>query len=186
MQKRQLLYTGIERTPVATMLESVQIDDAECPLMKERFADSNDVYLVLGQVPEQADNLDTADGRSRTILDAAARLARMVGEDLETISMATVTSIANQIAARQLRHIIEGVSENLRQLAQSDQHRQSYSLVFSGHGRFLSQAIIEGCPEFPLVPLQLEDLLGKSISRCAPAFAVARLLQVHLGQACYD
>src|SRR5205085_10035094 len=69
LKSRELVYTGVRRTPVCALTDG---DGAA-----ELFATTLDVYLILGKIPEDSTNLDTADGRPATIDLAHARLARM-------------------------------------------------------------------------------------------------------------
>ena len=54
--------------------------------MAELFATTLDAYLVLDQVPEDAEDRDTADGRPATRPCAHARLSRMLGGDPKMIA----------------------------------------------------------------------------------------------------
>jgi probable H4MPT-linked C1 transfer pathway protein len=80
LRHRELLYTGVRRTPVAALLGA--------SVAAELFATTLDVYLVLGEVPEDAADRGTADGRAATRRAARARLARMLCADVETCSHA--------------------------------------------------------------------------------------------------
>ena len=68
LRSGELVYTGVSRTPVCAVLgESVAA---------EWFATTLDVYLLLGDIAEDADDRRTADGRPATREHAHARLAR--------------------------------------------------------------------------------------------------------------
>ncbi|MCR9297195.1 MAG: hypothetical protein NXI32_31230, partial [bacterium] len=186
LQSRQLIYTGLERTPVSAILPEVELDGQRCPLMAERFADSGDAYRVLGEMAEDSDNCDTADGRSRTRVNSAARLARMVGEDLETLGSEQVRCLALQIVEAQLQQILEGVHSNLKGMANSlglgDCQNKLMTIVLCGHGKPILDRIRKRLSDSQLRITDLQNWVGESVSRCAPAMSVASLLSSHLAK----
>src|SRR5262249_22144979 len=75
----ELVYTGLVRSFVMAVAERAPFAGRWSPLINENFATMADVYRILGQLPEGADQMTTADGRAKTIEASRARLARMVG-----------------------------------------------------------------------------------------------------------
>jgi probable H4MPT-linked C1 transfer pathway protein len=75
------------------------------PLACEYFASSADLYRVLGELPEEADQLPAADGREKTPQASRARLARMVGRDAADATEAEWRALAAYFAEAQLRTI---------------------------------------------------------------------------------
>ncbi len=67
LQLGQLVYSGMQRTPIAALVQVLAIDDVPCPVMAERFATTDDAYLALGLVAEAPQDHDSADGRPRTV-----------------------------------------------------------------------------------------------------------------------
>lgn len=177
----QLVYSGMQRTPVAAILKTLKVNNQLCSVMAERFATSDDAYLSLNLVEEDPRDCDTADGRSRTCFHARARLARMVGEDIETLSVEAINSIADQIIDAQSWEIAGAVMKNLDA---NNSDFETAPLVFCGHGRPLAERILGFLP--PLPAYHLEDFCSAEVSRCAPAFAVAWLLQHHFESATKD
>ena len=51
--------------------------------MNEYFASSADVHRILGNLPDGADKMSTADGRVKTVEASRARLARMIGREAD-------------------------------------------------------------------------------------------------------
>ncbi|QDV24478.1 hydantoinase/oxoprolinase family protein [Aureliella helgolandensis] len=176
MQLSQLVYTGMERTPLAMVLSEVSlaIDDPQvpiaCPLMAERFATMDDVYLVLGLTPEQSHNCDTADGRPRDIQSATARLARMIGEDAETLSSELIGTLATQALDAQARRVAAALDTNLRAAGCVG----SAKILLTGHGTALfRQAQVHSA--FSIETVALSDILSPEAARVAPALAAAQL-----------
>src|SRR5207302_4679388 len=95
LRHRELVYTGIRRTPVCALLGSGGA--------AEWFATTLDVYLILGELAEHRGDCDTADGRPATRDGAHARLARMLCADRETSTEAQIRRLALRIRNRQLR-----------------------------------------------------------------------------------
>lgn len=177
LQAGQLVYTGYERTSVASMVDQVFVDEQCCPVMAEHFADSLDAYLALGLVEEQPHDLNSADGRGRTRRLAQARLARLVGEDGESLSQSVLESIAAQIIEAQVERIVDAISR----VVPADQQR--YRIVFSGHGAALAAQIQQRLLPQRFEFQRLQEYVSESASRCAPAVAVRALLTQHLAGA---
>ncbi|MEM7479300.1 MAG: hydantoinase/oxoprolinase family protein [Planctomycetota bacterium] len=165
----QLVYTGIERTPVCAIVSSLKVAGVQIPIMAERFADSLDAYLVLGLLDEQSNNLNTADGRPRTSHAASGRLARMIGEDAERLQPEDLCSIANQIVEQQVDQIASAIDRNMPQ----------GRIYWSGHGFALQDKISRKLGD-QYQCIHLRDTFGELASRCAPAFAVSELLRQEL------
>jgi uncharacterized hydantoinase/oxoprolinase family protein len=74
-------------------------------LGRENFATMADVYRLLGRLPEDADQMSTADGRPKTVSASAARLARMVGRDVD--GTGNWIALARWFAEAQIRSITD-------------------------------------------------------------------------------
>ncbi len=169
----QLVYTGLERTPIAAILKSVQIGGHSCPLMAERFATSDDCYVLLGLAPEWPNDRDSADNRPRTKAFAHARLARMIGEDAETLSRESAMQMASQCIDAQAADIAQAIDRNLQGVEETA--CKVAKIVVAGHGRVLASRALGLLPHRSLDITWLADQLSPSLARCAPAVAVAEL-----------
>ena len=94
----ELLYVGTKRTPVFAIMHY------RCAA--EYFATTRDVYTVLGSTPDDATDCDTADGRPATYRYSLARLARMIGGDLETMTEERIVHIHYQLPHGHLNNVI--------------------------------------------------------------------------------
>ena len=173
LQLGQLVYTGLERTPIAAILNAVTVHGERCPVMAERFATSDDCYVLLGFTPEFPDDSDSADNRPRTKSCAHARLARMVGEDVETLSIEAAIEIADQCIDAQAAQVAQAIERNLRAL--ETENRSACQVTVVGHGRALAERALGRLTDRPLAVTWLADQLSPDIARCAPAVAVAEL-----------
>ena len=172
LERGQLIYTGLERTPVAAIVRDVTLDGQRCPVMAERFATSDDCYIVLGLTAESPEGCDTADNRPRTKANAHARLARMIGEDSETLAFACAKQIAEQVIDAQATQVAEGIARNLP--------RTPANITVVGHGRELASRAIARLDQPPANVIWLADHISPAAARCAPAMAVANLLASYL------
>lgn len=157
---RELVYTGVRRTPVCALLGG---DGAA-----EFFATSQDVYLVLGELPEAPADLDTADGRPATRPLAQARLARMLCADLETSTETQRLHLARDVRSRQVRLLQDALNTVIGTLAASPQ-----GVILSGAGEFLARSLFVRPTELRI--LSLAEMLGPGLSEAACAYAVAVL-----------
>jgi probable H4MPT-linked C1 transfer pathway protein len=78
------------------------------PLINENFATMADVHRILGQLPDGVDQMATPDGRAKSIEASRARLARMIGCDMDDASETAWSMLAQWFAEGQIRAIIEG------------------------------------------------------------------------------
>ncbi|MGA2161121.1 MAG: hydantoinase/oxoprolinase family protein [Methanoregula sp.] len=101
LQKGYLIYTGMLRTPVATLLSSVNLAGGETPVSTEYFAASADVHLVLGHITQDEYTCDTPDHKEKTPEASLRRLARVVCADLEEIGKTGALQIAEAFWERQ-------------------------------------------------------------------------------------
>jgi probable H4MPT-linked C1 transfer pathway protein len=128
LRSGELVYTGVRRTPVCAVLGP--------EIAAELFATTQDVYVRLGMLPAEPENLSTADGRPMTDEFAHARLSRMLGGDSETTSPEATLDLARRVFAGQRSAIAAGIRKVLGR-----QPGRPCRLVTSGSGEFLAQAV---------------------------------------------
>jgi len=163
---QELVYVGVRRTPVCAVVNE--------RTAAELFATTQDVYVVLGLLPEDAADRDTADGRPLTVEKSLARLARMLGGDTETLTEDAVIRFAAEVHGRLLDRLTSAARHAYYASPGAPELR---TLIVSGSGEFLARRVVEtgmsGAPVGRVV--SLTDELGPAASACAPAFAVAVL-----------
>jgi len=130
LQKGYLVYTGMLRTPVATLLSSVNLDGTETPVSTEYFATSADVHLVLGHIAADEYSCDAPDRGEKTPAASLRRLARVVCADLEEIGNDGAMQIAEAFWDRQRALVCDTV----RRVADE---RSATSVVVAGIGAAL-------------------------------------------------
>ncbi len=167
----ELVYSGAKRTPLCAIARSVPIGDSYCPLAAEFFATTLDVYLLLEDLPEAADQSETADGRAATRDAAHSRLAHMLCCDRHELSRDEAIQVARFLADVQRQRITGAVERVLRQMIEPPA-----AVLISGSGSFLAERIAADHPQLRHLPVtRLADCLGSLPSTAACALAVARL-----------
>jgi probable H4MPT-linked C1 transfer pathway protein len=101
LQAGYLIYTGMLRTSVATLLRSVDLAGIPTPVSTEYFATSADIHLVLGHISPYRYTCDTPDRKEKTCTASLRRLARVVCADLDEIGIGGAQQIAEQFWAVQ-------------------------------------------------------------------------------------
>ena len=168
----ELVYSGVERTPVAAVVQEVPFRDVRCPVAAEFFAGMKDVYLLLHRLPEDEADRETANGQPATIAAAHDRLARMICCDVEECSQDDALQIARYVAGQQQLQLLRALRQVVSRL-----DSVCKTVVIAGAGSFLAEELVSACPLLPcdVERVLLSRLLGESASRAACAFAVARL-----------
>jgi probable H4MPT-linked C1 transfer pathway protein len=170
----ELVYTGVERTPVPAITSSLPHRGCRRPVAAERFADSRDAWLLLGGLPEHGGPCDTADGGPATRDAARIRLARTLLLDPESFTAADAEAAARRIAARQARAIARGIATVSRWVGW-----RPTGVVISGHGEALAHQALEQAG-LRTATVSLPEILGAGVARVAPAHAVALLARESL------
>lgn len=169
----ELVYTGVTRTPLMALAETVPVKGEWVGVAAEQFAHTADVYRLLGRLPAHADAEDTADGRGRSAGDTVARIARMVGMDAGDVPHQAWSGLAAYFAGRQLDRLHRACARHLS--AGLPPHAP---LVGAGIGRFLVRdlAAALGRPFIDVADLPQHSGAGTVAADCAPAVAVAVLM----------
>jgi probable H4MPT-linked C1 transfer pathway protein len=165
LASQELVYTGVKRTPVCAVVRNLPTP-GHALVCAELFATTLDVYLILGLIPEDADNRDTADGRPATRACAHARLARMLGGDAETITADAACAFAAHVSSVQMNHV---------DIANFWSGDPGGTFILAGEGEFLAKRVLDHIAYNVKRVVSLNQELGPAVSACAPAYAVAVL-----------
>lgn len=176
----ELVYTGVQRSPVNSVLPRFDWEGNLVLLAQELFATMDDVYLLLVLVPE-CNSTQTADGRPRQVEFAQRRLAKMLCADVDEIGDSTIISIAKQAMEAQVDRIKEAILIQLVKLRdrRGSSNTEAFRIAISGQGSFLIEEAIARCGIDLIAidpkPIKLDMLLSPDVSRAAAAYAVAVL-----------
>lgn len=167
MLARELVYTGIERTPLAAIVRWLPHRGVRRPVAAERFADSRDAWLLVGGLAEAEADRDTADGGPATREAARVRLSRTMLVEPADCSMRDATVAAERCCDVQARRVAAALGAVGRRLDGTPA-----GAVISGHGEALARrALARAWPAARTV--SLAAVLGPAVSRVACAHALA-------------
>jgi len=167
LRRGELVYAGVLRTSISSLLDRVVFEGEECRVSSEYFAISGDVYLVLGNISPEEYTCETPDNKGKDREDALRRLARVVCADLSEISQEFLESIAKQVFEKQTMDLALAIEEVA--------HRHGLAKIIAcGLGEFLVEAAGR---KLGMGTMLISDKYGKEISKVFPAYAVARLLE---------
>ncbi len=171
LQSGELCYSGIKRTPVCAIAHSVPFRDSYCPLAAELFATTLDIYLLLGEIPEDARDLETANGKPATKAAAHDRLVRMLCADRDEISFDESVDIARFLADVQRQRLAGALERVVQRIGSSVD-----SVVVSGSGAFLARRLIADHRRLrDATVISLDQLVSPGVAEAACAHAVAHL-----------
>jgi probable H4MPT-linked C1 transfer pathway protein len=161
LQKGYLVYTGMLRGNVATLLRSVLLDGVSTPVSAEFFASSADAHLVLGHIAPSQYTTDTPDNKEKTRIASLRRLARVVCADLNETGENGALQIAEQFWEQQR----ELVCSQVRRISAES---AAQGLIVAGIGSPLFARELGGV-----------DLAGElgSFADALPAFSVREVAQ---------
>ncbi|HXE24543.1 MAG TPA: hydantoinase/oxoprolinase family protein [Roseiarcus sp.] len=166
----ELVYTGMTRSFVMALADRAPFRGAWTPLMNEYFASAADVHRILGDLPDGADKMATADNRDKTVAASRARLARMIGREAEEGAASEWNGLAAFLAEAQIRQIADAAS--LR-LSRNDVGPHA-AVVAAGVGETMAAEVARRLGRFCVGFSALIEAPAEA-SHCAPAVAVALL-----------
>lgn len=170
----ELVYTGAVRTPAEAIAAEVPLGDVMAGVSAEGFALSGDVHVWRGDLDPADYDVPTPDARPTTREFAGERLARVVCADRDLLDEAGVTAIADALAAAQVARVADAIARVRAR------HPTLRTGVVTGVGAFVAS---EAALRAGLEVVALADTLGADAARCAPAAAVALLLDAALAAA---
>ncbi|NOY29131.1 MAG: H4MPT-linked C1 transfer pathway protein, partial [Planctomycetes bacterium] len=155
----ELVYTGVERSPVCAVVRKLSWRGKSCPVAQEVFATTLDAYLLLGDLPENAEDFQTADSRSRTKKNAHGRLAHAICADTTLFSNEDGMRSAEAIREAQLQQLEAAAKQVLGRMKSPPE-----TIVVSGQGEFLARQLVERIGK-RVSMVSLAEELGPEISR---------------------
>ena len=107
----ELVYTGTLRTNLASFLDKVPFKGKEYRVASELFAQTADIYMVLDKITEEDYVCVTYDGESKSKIDCAKRIARVLCADLDVLSYEDVVEISKYIHRAQVKQIASALKQ---------------------------------------------------------------------------
>lgn len=165
----ELFYTGVERSPACAVAHTVLYRGQHCPLAQEVFATMRDAYLLLTAMPEDPADHNTADGRPATKAAAKIRIGRAIAGDSEEVNHRDAAGIAQCLADAQAAQLAGAIQKVVSAMPGPPE-----TIILSGHGEFLAINALR-VANLRAKTLSLRNELGPTLSRAAPAHALAVL-----------
>jgi probable H4MPT-linked C1 transfer pathway protein len=172
----ELVYTGVERSPVCAVANQVPYRSASCPIVHEVFATMRDVYMVLDQLSDDPANIATSDGKPATRPFARVRLGRMIAADTQEFNHRDAVTMAQSVANAQTARLAAAIQQVIGSL-----QAPLKQVVLSGHGEFLALSALQHL-QIAAPTFSLAKELGPTVSRSAPAHALAVLAREITGK----
>lgn len=177
----ELLYIGMSRTPLQSVLPNFEHPSGTIRLANEWFCSVTDAYLISGEIAECPEDCRTADNQPLTKGNSLKRIARTICTEPEEVGDELLFELARQACHQHqaiLGHAIQKVVN--RVLANNICPRESFKFVVCGEGDWLLRKLLpELAPESSVVSVS-EHFAG-DVSRALPAVAVARLFENSAG-----
>jgi probable H4MPT-linked C1 transfer pathway protein len=166
----EMVYTGVSRTPLCAVDGMLPYRGRMCPVAAEWFATMRDVYLWLGDLPEDPQDRQTANGQPATREAAHDRLARMACCDRTEFTASDADAAARWFAQQQEGQIAVALSQVTRANGPYD------AVLISGAGSFLGRRIASAhTATRDAALISLDEQWSREIAEAACAYAVACL-----------
>ena len=168
LQNGQLVYAGIGRTPICSLLDSVQLGNQEVSIARELFATVADALIWTNRLPPQTDSHDSADQRPLSRAACRARLCRMLCADDCDLEDEQVSQISEQTYLALKKRIVAGLQTVMGQHPSIPK-----TFCLAGSGQALARSAIQSvCTK--QTNLKIIETPGEnSIDQAIPAIAVA-------------
>ena len=176
LQTGELVYAGIRRTPICALATELPVRGIPTGLAAEIFASTLDVYLTLGDIPPEPEDLSTADGRPATLVAARDRLSRMVGADRDGFSTEDALEFAQAADEKLTARLVEAA-----QRACAATIGRPAAAVIAGSGTFLASRVAHRLVDLGAPIISLEEAWGAVASAAGCAFALVELGTEWLG-----
>lgn len=111
----ELVYTGTLRTNLCAFLDKVPLEKdgetIEYRVGSELFAETADIYMVLGLIDEDDYVCNTNDGKGKSIIECERRIARVLCADLDMLSEDDIKQLSENIHKAQIKQVAGAIGE---------------------------------------------------------------------------
>ena len=171
----ELMYTGLTRTPIFGVLNSLKYDGKQFQIIPEFFSDMSDIYRIKKKIIKNFDIDDVADKSGKSINESLVRISRSFGFDYKKDKKNLLKDFVEIISNAQLNRI----QNNIDFLFKKFQLSIDTPIILSGIG----QDVIYGFLKKRNIHLLSEFITGKNTNLKkistyhAPALCIANLLK---------
>ena len=170
----ELVYTGVLRGNVATIVDRIPYKGFYAKVSSERFALMGDVHLVLGYISSEEYTTETADGQGRTIKEAAQRLARLPCADSNIMNFSEIIEMARYIYEKQVFKIFEAIMQIRSWLASQGIDLDEFTVITAGIGEYLATEASRRSGFKKII--SINQLVGSRVASVLPAYASALMV----------
>ena len=168
LRNGQLVYAGVGRTAVCSLIDSVRLANCEVPVARELFATAADAMIWTNRLPPQPNSHDSADQRPLSLPACRARLCRMLCADDCDLEDDQVTAIAEQTYNALKKQVMVGLRSVIEKHPAT-----AKTFCLAGSGQALARDAIESVCENQM-SLEINETTGpNNIGQAVPAIAVA-------------
>jgi len=167
LREHELIYTGVLRTNIATLMRFVNLSGNKYRLCSELFTITADAHRILGNIDKSDYTCDTPDSQSRNLEACYRRISRILLCDVSELGRENAHEVARQVERTQINDLADALAFQARKF-------ELHTVVGAGLGEFLiAKAALKAKLECRLLSRQY----GRELSNVFPAFAVAQLVQ---------
>lgn len=165
LKSGELIYTGIKRTPLASLLGS--------KYAQEYFATIADAHLLANNLEENLEDTDTADGRSFIKTNSVRRIAKMLCADQNEVPMSKIIKTSQIAIKTQTKWITKALQKHLRR-----RNKEPKWISISGSGESLGRTVINAF-KWKAAPVvySFSNTFGKENSNAACAYSIMKLVE---------
>jgi len=109
LQDGYLLYIGMLRTPIATLISEVELEGIKTAVSTEFFANAADAHLIMNTITPELYTCERADGGDISYEACVRRISRVVCADPEELGEGGPEQIAQAFIERQREITLSGV-----------------------------------------------------------------------------
>lgn len=171
----ELAYLGASRTPISSLVQYVEVDQATLSVAAEWFATLDDVRLVLEHLDEDHRDTNSADGKPRTREYAYARLARLVCADVVELGKPSIKDICQQVMSAYRRKLRSHLRFSHARQSEQLTHRWG-GVVLAGSGEEYLAREIAFIDSNTSPVVSMTGRVGPELSTALAAYSVAMLL----------
>ncbi|MDO5852086.1 MAG: hydantoinase/oxoprolinase family protein [Methanobacteriaceae archaeon] len=167
----ELVYTGILRSNVISIVNKVPINNSMYHVASELFATTSDVHMILNNINKSDYINDTVDGSGKEIIDCMRRLSRIVCADLNLLSKEDIINICKYIHEKQILMVKKSLEEVVNRTGIN-------TVVLTGLGKDI--VCYEAAKLLNLNIINMGDTFSNDECTIAPAIGLAYMLHDYL------
>ena len=114
LKNSELVYTGIVRTPIFSLSNSLLIEGIRLRIIPEQFSNMADIYRISDSLPKNVDLFSTMDKKDKSKISSLKRVSRNFGFDYTKSKKELLKLISKKLIDIQLDLIFSSVENQLK------------------------------------------------------------------------